>query len=91
MRSSRALDCCEDILDNIERIASHRSIPIVTATDEQRVNDAIERCLERICEAVHRLTRGGIELDELEPSIDWGAIRGFGNRLRHEYRELDPG
>ena len=92
MRSSRALDCCEDILDNIERIHQHQARRIEAAEDERLVNDAVERCLERICEAVHRLTRGGVYLDSLEPTVAWADIRGFGNRLRHEYDavEADP-
>ena len=48
--------------------------------------DAVERCLERICEAAFRL---GEKAVELVPSQPWGDIRGMGNRLRHAYDRLD--
>jgi uncharacterized protein with HEPN domain len=54
------------------------------------MEDAVEGCLERVSEAVSRLTRAGVDLDALEPGIDWGKIRGFGNRLRHEYDQIGP-
>ena len=38
--------------------------------------DAVERCLERICEAAFRL---GEKAAELAPSQPWGDIRGMGN------------
>jgi len=47
-----------------------------------RTRDAAERCLERICEAAHRL---GSEAEHLMPEQPWADIRGMGNRLRHAY------
>jgi uncharacterized protein with HEPN domain len=49
------------------------------------VRDAVERCLERICEAAHRL---GWRAAELMPDQPWGDIRGMGNRLRHAYDRI---
>jgi uncharacterized protein with HEPN domain len=54
-------------------------------SDELR-HDAVERCLERICEAAFRL---GDRADELLPAHPWGDIRGLGNRLRHGYDQID--
>jgi uncharacterized protein with HEPN domain len=48
--------------------------------------DAVERCLERICEAGFRL---GDRAEALMPGQSWRAIRGLGNRLRHAYDRID--
>ena len=45
-----------------------------------KTRDAVERCLERICEAAFRL---GDQAAVLMPSQPWADIRGMGNRLRH--------
>jgi uncharacterized protein with HEPN domain len=50
------------------------------------MRDAVERCMERVCEAAHRLGERAIEL---MPSQPWGDIRGMGNRLRHAYDRID--
>lgn len=47
-----------------------------------RTRDAVERCLERICEAAVRL---GNDAVRLVPNQSWSDIRGMGNRLRHAY------
>jgi uncharacterized protein with HEPN domain len=46
----------------------------------------VERCLERICEAAHRL---GGQAIVLIPGQPWPDIRGMGNRLRHAYDRID--
>jgi uncharacterized protein with HEPN domain len=53
-----------------------------------KTRDAVERCLERICEAAHRL---GGRAAQLMPNQPWSDIRGMGNRLRHAYDRLDLG
>ena len=76
-----------DILENLERIEGY-----VTGLDREAFGgdtlrrDAVERCLERICEAAFRL---GGKAAELAPSQPWGDIRGLGNRLRHAYDRID--
>jgi uncharacterized protein with HEPN domain len=76
-----------DILENLERIQGY-----VTGLDRETFGgdtlrrDAVERCLERICEAAFRL---GEQAAELAPSQPWGDIRGLGNRLRHAYDRID--
>ena len=47
--------------------------------------DAVERCLERICEASFRL---GDTAPALMPKQPWQEIRGMGNRLRHGYHRI---
>jgi uncharacterized protein with HEPN domain len=85
----RAADCLQDIVDNIARI--ERYIEGLDqdglAKDELR-HDAVERCLERICEATCRL---GDRVVVLMPDQPWRAIRGMGNRLRHAYDGIDIG
>jgi uncharacterized protein with HEPN domain len=76
-----------DILENLERIQDY-----VAGLDREAFGgdtlrrDAVERCLERICEAAFRL---GEKAAELAPSQPWGDIRGLGNRLRHAYDRID--
>ena len=48
--------------------------------------DAVERCLERVCEATVRLSDAA---ETLMPGHAWRAIRGMGNRLRHAYNSID--
>ena len=76
-----------DILENLQRIEGY-----VTGLDREAFGgdtlrrDAVERCLERICEAAFRLGEKAAELASSQP---WGDIRGMGNRLRHAYDRID--
>ncbi len=54
--------------------------------DQYVHRDAVERQLLIVSEASSKL-RGQVEL--IEPSIDWDAIRGMGNFLRHDYDGID--
>jgi uncharacterized protein with HEPN domain len=49
------------------------------------VGDGVERCLERVCEAVYRL---GPQAETLMPGQPWADIRGMGNRLRHAFDQI---
>lgn len=76
-----------DIIENAERITGY-----IAGLDRDEfarnglVRDAVERCLERLCEAAHRL---GDHAAELMPGQPWGDIRGMGNRLRHAYDRIN--
>lgn len=88
--SSRYVDWCRHIIENVDRIESY----VGDATDPLRletpvVADAVERCLERISEACQRFHRSKVELGEWEPLIPWRDIRAFGNIVRHEYDQVD--
>jgi len=75
-----------DILDNITRLSAYLSG--VEREDFERndmVRDAVERCLERVCEAAHRLGDLG---PMLMPDQPWADIRGMGNKLRHAYDNI---
>ena len=50
------------------------------------MDDAVERCLQRITEAVIRL---GDQAEILIPEVPWHRVRGFGNRLRHNYDSIE--
>jgi uncharacterized protein with HEPN domain len=76
-----------DIIENADRIEGY--IAGMERADFERnglVRDAVERCLERICEAAYRL---GEQADVLIPTQPWGEIRSMGNRLRHGYDRID--
>jgi uncharacterized protein with HEPN domain len=83
----RVVDCLTDILDNIARVEAH-----VAGIDKDDLardglrRDAVERCIERICEASARL---GNRAETLIPEQNWRAIRGMGNQLRHAYDRID--
>lgn len=79
--------CLSDILENIARIESYATDLSKDAFERDgRTRDAIERCLERICEAAVRL---GTSARELMPDQPWRDIRGMGNWFRHAYDRVD--
>jgi uncharacterized protein with HEPN domain len=76
-----------DIIDNIERIQNYvAGLDRETFGADVLRRDAVERWLERICEAAFRL---GERAAELVPNQPWGDIRGMGNRLRHAYDRIN--
>ncbi len=77
------MDSLADVLDNADRI--ERYLANVTRSESAAngmLRDALERCLERVCEAVYRRGSRGTEFLPDQPLVD---IRGMGNRLRHAY------
>jgi uncharacterized protein with HEPN domain len=76
-----------DILENLKQIQGYvEGLGRAAFRDDKLRRDAVERCLERICEAAFRL---GEKATELAPSQTWSDIRGLGNRLRHAYDRID--
>ena len=76
-------DSLADIIENAERIEDYLAGMDRGALERDgRTRDAVERCLERVCEAAYRL---GDQAGTLMPGHPWGDIRGMGNRLRHAY------
>jgi uncharacterized protein with HEPN domain len=81
-----AADSLADIIENAELIEGYLAGMNRDAfAANGLVRDAVERCLERVCEAAHRL---GEQAAELIPNQPWGDIRGMGNRLRHAYDRI---
>jgi uncharacterized protein with HEPN domain len=75
------------IIENAERVARYLASMDRQAFEQNEfARDAVERCIERVCEAAHRL---GARAEELMPGQSWGDIRGMGNRLRHAYDRVD--
>jgi len=78
-----------DILGAIERInvyvAAIGGVDALMRKDRLH-RDAVERQLLILAEAATKL-RGQVE--ELEPGIDWHAIRGIGNFIRHDYDGIE--
>jgi uncharacterized protein with HEPN domain len=79
-------DSLADIIDNAERIERYLAgMGRAAFAANGLVRDAVERCLERACEAAHRLGERGADL---MPGQPWADIRGMGNRLRHAYDRI---
>ena len=79
-------DSLTDIIENAERIAGYlRGIDRTAFAADGKLRDAVERCLERVAEAAHRL---GHSAALLMPGQPWAEIRGMGNRLRHAYDRI---
>jgi uncharacterized protein with HEPN domain len=76
-----------DIIENAERIEQYLAgVDRAAFASNGVLRDAVERCVERVCEAAHRL---GDRAAELMPDQPWGDIRGMGNRLRHAYDRVN--
>lgn len=88
MRRDRRLLHAEHILEavaNIEAdLADHTFDSFRT---DRRTRQLVERNLEIVSEASRRLPD---DLKAGEPDIDWRAIAGIGNVLRHDYHESQP-
>jgi uncharacterized protein with HEPN domain len=89
MSSSRdPIENLTDIIENADRIVDYlKGVDRAAFAGSGLVRDAVERCLERICEAAKRL---GDHANTLMPDQPWGDISGMGNRLRHEYDRVNP-
>ena len=88
MPSERARRRLEDMLENIARIRAHvEDIDIDAFLASPLVQDAVERCLERIAEAARKL---GDAYDSEFPDIGLRELRGFGSVLRHDYDAINP-
>ncbi len=67
-------------------VAYTQDMDFVEFGKNRLVYDAVERCLERICEAA-------VKLDEqaavLMPDQPWHKFKSFGNVLRHGYDSIE--
>jgi uncharacterized protein with HEPN domain len=87
LSSSKAPQRLQDIIDNARSIFRYtEGMTLVDFEENRLVYDAVERCLERICEAV-------VKLGELAPGLmpdqPWYKFKAFGNALRHGYDDID--
>ena len=78
----------DDILENIGRIRSYtKGMDEAGFLKDAKTKDAVERCFERIAEAVRKL---GDQFDANYPDLDLPTLRGFGSVLRHDYDSVQP-
>ena len=88
MSSERELLRLSDIVDNIDRIETYVSgMDLSTFCADGKSVDAVERCLQRITEAVIKI--GPERMAEISPTTPVDAVRGLGNALRHDYDGID--
>lgn len=77
-----------DIVDTIDRIAAHvGAMDFAAFAADAKTVDAVERCLQRITEAVIKI--GPERMAVVSPSLPVDAVRGLGNALRHDYDRVD--
>jgi uncharacterized protein with HEPN domain len=78
-----------DILENIDRIRSYmQGVSQQELAANHKTRDAVERCLERICEAARKL---GDVMDLKYPEAEFPKLRQLGSVLRHDYDDIDTG
>ena len=76
-----------DILDSAQKIFDYTNdLSFEDFINDSKTVDAVIRNFEIIGEAANRLPE---EFKEQYPSIDWHRIRGFRNRIIHDYFGID--
>ncbi len=77
----------EDIIDSAQKILLYTAeISFNQFISDSKTVDAVVRNFEIIGEAANRIPE---EFKETHPGIDWHRIRGFRNRIVHEYFGID--
>jgi uncharacterized protein with HEPN domain len=90
MSSEREALRLGDIIENIDRIESYMiGLDRDSFAHDGRTVDAVERCLQRITEAVIKI--GPDHMTQISPRTPVDAVRGLGNVLRHDYDQVDLG
>ncbi|CAN5274432.1 hypothetical protein BH10PSE15_BH10PSE15_06670 [soil metagenome] len=77
-----------DIAENIAAVQEYAAdMTFAQFTAQRLIRDAIERCLQRITEAVIQI--GSEEMTQIAPNVPFERVSGLGNMLRHEYHRID--
>ena len=77
----------EDIIESCHKIMDYtKDISFEDFIADQKTIDAVIRNFEIIGEAANRLPE---EFKDLHQDIDWFRIRGFRNRIVHDYFGVD--
>jgi uncharacterized protein with HEPN domain len=75
-----------DILANVARLRRHTSgMTADRFLSDEKTQDAVERCLERISEAARKIGDG---LDAKYPVVEFHKLRQLGSVLRHDYDDF---
>ena len=89
MPSSDEARRLRDIIENIDHAVSYVGTRGHDAFAAERMRvDAVERCIERMAEAMIKI--GAARMAAIAPEIPLPGIRQLGNILRHEYDQVDP-
>ncbi|MEH3034945.1 MAG: DUF86 domain-containing protein [Sphingomonas adhaesiva] len=85
--SERAKSRLRDMIEDADRVATFiDGMSVHTFAADERTIFAVERLLQRITEAVIQIPAD--EAVRLGPDVPVAKMRAFGNRLRHEYRNI---
>ena len=77
----------QDILESIALIEAFlANVEFEGYASDLKTKSAVERQLQIITEAAHRL---GDDAERLCPGPDWKGYMGMGNILRHAYHRID--
>lgn len=88
MSTEREAQRLQDIVTNIERIEGYvADLDFAGFAATMMTVDAVERCLQRITEAVIKI--GPERMAAISPLTPVDAVRGLGNALRHDYDGVD--
>jgi uncharacterized protein with HEPN domain len=75
------------MVENADRIRHFvEGMTLATFVADERTVFAVERLLQRITEAAVQIAPA--EAAQLGPDVPVAKMRAFGNRLRHEYRDI---
>ena len=79
----------QDILDSCHKIMAYtEDMNYNDFVKDSKTIDAVIRNFEIIGEAANRLPES---YKDIHPEIDWHRIRGFRNRIVHDYMGIDFG
>ncbi len=88
MFSERTRERLLDIVEDTRRIGIFLDgMTLDGFLASERTLFAVERLLQRITEATIQIDPA--DADHLSDIVPFSKMRGLGNRLRHEYRDLD--
>ena len=88
MSSDRVRSRLEHVVEYSDHIAEYlMGYDFDRFLGDRRTVDAVERCLERIAEAIVQI--GPETISAMNMAVPLHEVRGLGNRLRHEYRRID--
>lgn len=89
MFSERVRLFLADLVEDADRITSFiEGMDVEMLASDERTLLAVERLFQRITEAVIQI--GPSDMARIGSDLPVKNIRDFGNRLRHDYRNIDP-